>query len=300
LQKRTLGRTGLEISELGYGCGGFWGMSMFSESTAEKLIMSAIEQGITFFDTGPNYSNANAEPRLGRILKHIDKSKLVIGSKTGSKYENGKHLKDYSLKGMTESVENSLKNLGMDSLPLLQLHSPEESHLTDDLLNNITKIKESGLAQNIGISGDGKVIEWAIDSGVFDTVMLTYNIIHQEPANLMEKAKHKNIGVLIKSPMAHGLYNNDIFKVRKLSDIWYLLRVLKNYRYDLMQGRKYRFINDQDGLKGSEVALNFVLNNDAVSCAVIGTTSLNHLQENIESALKALPKGILSRIELVS
>lgn len=299
MRKRTLGRTNLDVSEVGYGCGGFWGMPVFPEKVAGELVYSAIEQGITFFDTGPNYSQANAEPRLGKILNSVDKSKLVIATKTGSRYANGKHIKDYSLRSMEESAVKSLKNLELDSLPLLQVHSPDEYQLTDDLLNNITKLKEKGIAQNIGISGDGKVIEWAIDSNVFDTIMLTYNIIHQSPIALIEKAKEKGIGVLIKSPMAHGLYNNDIFKIRKLSDIWYLLRVLKNYRYDLMEGRKYSFINNAIGWKGSEVALNFVLNNDAVSCAVIGTTSLSHLQENIEAILKSLPMEIYKKIESV-
>jgi aryl-alcohol dehydrogenase-like predicted oxidoreductase len=300
MRERILGDTGLRISELGYGCGGFWGMDIFPEKSASELVHTAIENGITLFDTGPNYSQANAEPRLGRILKSVDKSKLVIATKTGSRYANGKHYKDYSLRGMEESSLNSMKNLGLDYIPLLQIHTPYEHQLTDDLLNNITKIKEKGIAQYIGISGDGKLIEWAIRSGVFDTVMLTYNIIHQKPIELIKIAREKGIGVLIKSPMAHGLYNNDIFKIRKLSDIWYLLRVLKNYRYDLMQGRKYRFINDVDGWKGSEVALKFVLDNDAVSCAVIGTTRLNHLQENIESVLKTLPNEIYSRIEVAS
>lgn len=295
--RKKLGRTELEISELGYGCGGFWGMPVFSEKTAGELVHSAIEQGINFFDTGPNYSQANAEPRLGRILKNTDKSNLIIATKTGSQYAKGKHFKDYSLAGMEDSAVNSLKNLGLDVLPLLQVHSPFEFQLTDDLLHNIVRLKEKGIARNIGISGDGKVIEWAIESNVFDTVMLTYNIIHQKPLELIKKAKEKGIGVLIKSPMAHGLYNNDIFKIRKPSDIWYLLRVLKNYRYDLVQGRKFRFINDLDGWKGSEAALNFVSKNDDVSCAVIGTTNFNHLKSNVDSTSKLLSKEIYRRIE---
>lgn len=292
-------KTDLEISELGFGCGGFWGLPMFSESKAESLVLSAIEQGITFFDTGPNYSQANAEPRLGRILKNVNKDSLIIGTKVGSKYQNGRHYKDLSLNGMIESVENSIRNLGVESLPLLQIHSPLPEDLTDGLLNNILKIKDKGLARNIGVSGDGEVMEWAINSNVFDTVMLTYNIIHQEPIELIKKAKEKGIGVLVKSPMAHGLYNNDIFKIRKLSDVWYLLRVLKNYRYDLIQGRRYKFINKLDGWKGSEVALNYVLQEDAVSCAIIGTTNLNHLQENIKAVMKSLPYEFYKKIEAV-
>lgn len=300
MRKRVLGRTGLEISELGFGCGGFWGMSVFPEKNAEEIVLTAIEKGITFFDTGPNYSNANAEPRLGRILKSVDKSKLVIATKTGSRYANGKHYKDHSLEAMTESVRTSMKNLGLDYLPLLQIHSPSGHELNDDLLNNIMKIKDMGLAKNIGVSGDGRTIEWAIESKIFDTVMLTYNILNQEPVKLIEAAQNKDIGVLIKSPMAHGLYNNDIFKIRKLSDVWYLLRVLKNYRPDLIEGRKFKFINHYEGLKGSEVALNYVLNNTSVSCSVIGTTKVAHLEENINSLQKNIPDEIYKKISSFS
>lgn len=299
MKTRVLGGTGLEISELGFGCGGFWGMSVFSEETAERLVLSAIEQGITFFDTGPNYSQANAEPRLGRVLKNVDKSKLVIATKVGSRYVNGKHVKDFSLNGMISSAENSLKNLGMDHLPLLQLHSPGEHHLTDELFYNISKIKEMGLAKNIGISADGNILSRAIESNVFDTVMLTYSILHQkEPAMLIEKAKSKNIGVLIKSPMAHGLYSNNIFKIKKLSDVWYLLRALKNRRSELIKGMKFRYINNYEGWNGSDIALNYVLKNDLVSCAVIGTTNLKHLQVNVASTSKHLPDDIYKKIEL--
>ena len=86
MQYRALGRTGLQISEIGLGCASFWGMKRFDETTAVRLVHAAIDRGVTFFDTGPAYSGGNAEPRLGRALaSHGKRKDLVIATKAGSR-----------------------------------------------------------------------------------------------------------------------------------------------------------------------------------------------------------------------
>jgi len=85
---RQLGRTGLQVSAIALGCSGFWGSRQFSESQAAAIVIEAFERGVNLFDTGNNYSNFNAEPRLGRILRQIlsrhPRSRLVISSKAGT------------------------------------------------------------------------------------------------------------------------------------------------------------------------------------------------------------------------
>ena len=105
---------------------------------------------------------------------------------------------------------------------------------------------------------------------------------------------------MIKSPMAHSLYSNDIFKIKSLADVWYFLRVLKNYRGDLFEGFKYRFINSIDNWSGAEIALKFVLENKNVDCALIGTTRVKNLLSNIEATNKKLDEEIYKRIKSVA
>jgi aryl-alcohol dehydrogenase-like predicted oxidoreductase len=83
---RRLGRTGLRISEIGLGCASFWGKKIFSETDAVRLVHTAADNGVTFFDTGSSYSGGNAEPRLGRALAGLkNKNDLIVATKAGTR-----------------------------------------------------------------------------------------------------------------------------------------------------------------------------------------------------------------------
>lgn len=84
MEYRRIGTTGLEVSELGVGCSSWWAKSAFPEDEALSLIHTAIEQGVTFFDTGPSYAAGQAEKRLGKALQAHQDARLVIGTKAGS------------------------------------------------------------------------------------------------------------------------------------------------------------------------------------------------------------------------
>jgi aryl-alcohol dehydrogenase-like predicted oxidoreductase len=128
--------------------------------------------------------------------------------------------------------------------------------------------------------------------------MSTFNLIEKHAKLQIEKAFSKGVGVLVKSPLAHTLYSNNLFKIRKLSDIWYLLRVLKNYRTQIASGRKYRFINNIPSWSAHEIALLYALH-EKVSCVVTGTTNPEHMQRNILTFEKELPSDIQKRIDAI-
>ncbi len=296
MKTRKLGNTGRDISVMGYGCGGYWGYNIFDEKKAIRLIHKAMDGGVTFFDTGASYSGGNAEVRLGKAIKGIDTSKFIIGTKAGTVKKGKKLTKNFSRDSIFNQVENSLKNLGLDSIPLLQLHSPGLRNLDDDIFETLSMLKEQGKVQSVGASCDNKVLEKAISFNQLDVVMLTYNLIEKKALKQLEMAYEQGCGVLIKSPMCHTLYSNDILKLRKLSDVWYFLRVLKNYRPQLIEGYKYRFINRISGWSAHEIALLFALH-DKVSCVVTGTTNPAHLERNLTTFTKELPPGLRERIQ---
>src|SRR3978361_1140145 len=124
---RSLGKTGLRVSEIGFGCARHWGMKVFDEAAAIGLVHAAIDHGVTFFDTGASYSGGNAEPRLGRAISGLrNKHDLVIATKVGSiTDERGKWREYFSPVGARRTVEASLGRLGLDAIPLLHLHGPE-------------------------------------------------------------------------------------------------------------------------------------------------------------------------------
>ncbi|MFC1664585.1 aldo/keto reductase [Pseudomonadota bacterium] len=297
INKRPLGRTNLNISEIGFGCGGVWGSKLIKEKKAINLVRSAYNLGINYFDTGASYSGGNAEIRLGKALSTLPKEKVIVGTKAGTHIgRNGKLYKDFSPKALEKSVAASLRNLGIDRLTILQLHCSSLQQIEEKTLRTLEKLKQRGDIGFIGISTDGDVLDWAIEQKVFDCVMLTYNVLKQSPVKQIIEAHKKGLAVLVKSPMAHTLYSNKIFGIRNLSGLWYFLRVAKNYRKEIFLGRKYRFLGNNDVLSSHQLALKFVLMNKYISCAVTGTTDLNHLKENMKSANMKIPLPVWDRM----
>src|SRR4051812_28645937 len=113
MRHRPLGRTGLTVSEVGFGAASWWGKRQFAEAEAVRLVHAAIDGGVTLFDTAASYSGGEAEPRLGRALQGRDVSALVIATKAGTYVADGRVRRDFSPAAVTASAERSLRNLGL-------------------------------------------------------------------------------------------------------------------------------------------------------------------------------------------
>jgi len=300
IKKRVLGPSkSKQISEISFGCGGFWGLPVFSEKKAEEILISCLNHGVNFIDTGPNYSSGNAEARLGKILKGKCDN-LILGTKAGSRLmPNGKVKRDFSPSGIEASLVSSIKKLRVDHIGLLQLHGPPLKVLNnDDVLNKLDNLKKRGLIQYVGVSADGKEAEKAASMSFFDSLMITFNLVEQNSAKIIKQASENGQAVLVKSPLAHHVFSSELFKITKMSKIWYLLRVLKNYKNILWKGQKFRFINKIKGWSATEIALKFVLHNPYISSAVISTTNTDHLIENLNvSSKESLSTGLLKKIK---
>ncbi len=302
MHKRTLGSTDMIISEIGLGCASYWGKKIFSETKAIKIVHTAVDNGINFLDTGHSYSGGNAENRLGRALRTvINKNDLCISSKAGTRINaNGKLYKDFSLQWIEESCHLSIKNIGLDRLPLFQLHGPSISDLNDELLYKLLKLKKEGTIGAIGINTfDDDVIEHIIDLKVFDFIMLDYNILTQHREPIIDSLYDNGIGVIAGAALADSLYSNEIFKIRGLKDLWYLARALKNFRDKLIKGRSFGFINNIENMTGAQIAIAYVLNNPKISTSVFGTTSKEHLLENLKGQDIVLSDELMDRIRKV-
>ena len=297
MKNNFLGNTNLKVSNLGLGMGGILGMRIFSEKKAFRLIHKSIDNGINFFDTGSSYSNGNAEIRLGNALSSKDLESLTISTKGGTILSNRNRIsKNFSRESLFSNLHKSLKNLKLEKIDLFQLHSPRLYDLNDDVYDTILRMKEEGKILHCGISCDGGVLKKAINSGIFETVMCTYNIIDHHSKKLINEAKRKNIGTIIKSPLAHAVFSNQIFKINNIQSIWYFLRILKNYKSKFFKSYKYRFLNNIKGFSSAEIALNFVISNEDIDLVMIGTTNEKHLLENLNSLKKPIPTSILNKI----
>ena len=297
---RRLGRTGLRVSEIGLGCASFWGKRIFSETDAIRLVHTAADRGVTFFDTGPSYSGGNAEPRLGRALAGLkSKNDLVIATKVGTRLgARGRAYKDWSPAAVRDSVEASLRRLNLHTVPLLQLHGPEIADLTDELLGTLDRLKEEGKIRHLSVNSfDMSVIAHVMTLPHFGAVMIDYNILRPERAAIIDELAARDIGILAGHALAGGLYSRPRYGNLRLRDLWYAARAWKNHRANISRSRHFRFLNEQTGWTAGAIALAWVLTNPHISCAVFGTTRLPHLLAALEASGRSLDGGLTARIE---
>lgn len=295
---RSLGRTGLTVSELGFGCASWWGMKAFPEVEAQTLVHAAIDRGVTFFDTGASYSHGEAEPRLGRALARRGADRLVIATKAGTFHAGGGRIaRDVSPAAVEASLQRSLRNLGVEAVGLLQLHGPAAGELTDELLARLEGFKTRGMARAIGLNSfDPDVIDHALTLPVIDVVMVDYNVLRPEREPLIERAAAAGKGVLAGMALAMGHTGRKLLKLRAPRDVWYALRALKNHRSDIARGARFGFLHQLGDISGPQAALAYVLANPNVSCAVFGATRMAHLMENLDASGRVLAPEVLQRI----
>jgi aryl-alcohol dehydrogenase-like predicted oxidoreductase len=298
MRYRPLGRTGLQVSEIGLGCASWWGKPAFQERDAVALVHAALDHGVTLFDTGSSYSLGEAEPRLGRALSGRDLSRIVVASKAGTFHAGGRRIgRDFRPAAIAASVERSLANLGVESLGLLQLHGPTVADLTPELMDTLEGLRRRGLFRALGANSfDPVVIEHLIGMPAIDAVMLDYNVLRPEREPLIARAAAAGKGVLAGMALAMGHTGGQVLKLRSPRDVWYALRALKNHRRDIADGARFGFLHQLDGMSGSQAALAYVLANPGVASAVIGTTRMPHLIENVAASGMTLPDGLAGRI----
>ena len=299
MRKRRLGGTGLEVSELGFGCSSFWAKSAFPERDALALVHAAIDRGLTFFDTGAHYAAGQAEQRLGKALALHKNADFVVATKAGTHFApGGRFYKDFSRAALRQSVEQSLRNLQLDAIPLLHLHSPRPEHVTDDVIETLDRLRQEGLVRHVGIHGYGVELHRKILSHpLFATAMYDFNLLSQERKPMIHELVASGRGFLGATPLAQALFSSRLFRPRRFADWWYLARALKNHRDLIMRGVRYRFVERIPGWTGGEVAIAYALASPDVSVAIFGTTSMRHLEQNLAVSGRELPREIIDRIE---
>lgn len=295
-QRRTLGRSGLQVSPVGLGCSGFWGHRRFAETDAARVVEQALEHGVNLLDTGHNYSGFHAEPRLGRILapllKRFPRDCLVISSKggtlSGQAGIGGGEQRDFSPAAITNSCEASLRNLRLDHLDIYQLHGIGEQQITDELLHALQQLRQRGLFRHLGINTHSTgTLQWLqAHPQAFDVVLLDYNALQQDRAAHVAALHRAGMGVLAGTVLAQGHLLPPRRQLPSLADGWYLARAwLKPSSRQLMRSaRAMRAeVASITSQRPAQTALSFVLQDPAVASGIIGTTRVASLLQLLAS-----------------
>jgi aryl-alcohol dehydrogenase-like predicted oxidoreductase len=300
VSRRLLGATGLEVSELGFGCSSFWAKAAFPEARAVALLHRAIEGGVRFFDTGPSYAGGVAERRLAIALAAHPRESLVVATKAGTWPRGRSFERDFSPDAVRLGLSGSLERLGVERVDLLHLHGPRPEHLTDELLRCLEDLVREGRVGACGVNGFGDELERIVlENDVLATMMFDYNLLRVDRQPIIDRLAGAGKGFLAATPLAQAFFSNKLFKPRRSADLWYLARALRKHRKLVRRGFDFRFVNHVPGWTGGEVAIAYALANPHVSVAIFGTTSRERLEENLNAAERSLPPEIHRRIESI-
>ncbi len=261
----TLGKTGLEVSRLGFG-GAEIGYFGEDEASVDSLLGSAIDSGLNFIDTAAAYWTS--ERLIGNSIKDRRKD-LVVISKCGA--VDGFSRSDWSKKGILETIQSSLTLLKTDYLDVMQLHSCEALILErGEAIEALIVAKERGYTRFAGYSGDGAAAVKAIDTDFFDTLQTSVSIADQESIDLtLPLARDREMGVIAKRPIANAVWRNDSLP----EDPYH------HEYWNRIEKLEYPFL-EKPLAESIGIALRFTLSVDGVHSAIVGTTKPGRWQEN--------------------
>jgi aryl-alcohol dehydrogenase-like predicted oxidoreductase len=286
LPKRRLGRTGLEVSMLGYGAMELRGVPRgrdITENQAETILNAVLDSGINYIDTSIDYGLS--EERIGRYISRrrdsyylASKCGCLVGAPAGTQGQRLPHL--FTRENIVEGVEQSLARMKTDYIDVVQFHvSPSRQTLEENgALDALLELQAAGKVRFIGMSGVLPNLLDHIAMGVFDVFQIPYSAVEREHEAAISKAAESGAGVVIRGGAAKGAP-----------------AVGKQDGMQWDRWRQARIDDLLDGMNPVEFVLRFTVSHPAMSTTIVGTVNPLHLQSNLDALRKGpLPNDIYS------
>ena len=319
MEYRPLGSTGLDVSEIGFGCGNVGGLMIRGEHGDQvKAVARAMELGINYFDTAPSYGDGVSETNLGRVLKELSADVCV-----GTKFRVTTHEPGRIKGNVIASVEDSLTRLQREQVDLMQMHNhvtqtaeggsvaPEEA--LGEVVEALRELRDGGKVRFWGMTavGETAALHRVIDSGTLNTVQSVYNLVNpsagtdvpsgfdmSDYGNLIGRASASGMGVLVIRVLAAGALSGEATRHPVAVPAVAPIGSGQDYGQDQARADGFRFL-ERDGYADSlvEASLRFALGNAGVSSVLVGYSSLDHLEQAVEFAAKGpLPPEATARL----
>jgi aryl-alcohol dehydrogenase-like predicted oxidoreductase len=290
---RTFGRTGWSVSDVGYGMWGMGGWTGSDDAESLQSLRRSVELGCNFFDTAWAYGAGHSEKLLGQLVRAYPDRKLYVATKIPPKNFKWPSRSEFTLDETFPAdhirayTEKSLKNLGLDSLDLTQLHVWDDGWADDERWQKaVADLKREGLIKAFGIS----VNRWepdnvirALRTGLIDAVQVIYNIFDQAPENnLFPVCREFNVGVIARVPFDEGtLVGNLTLDSQWPEGDWRnTYFVPENLKNSVAHADALRPLIPA-GLSMAEMAMRFILSNPDVSTIIPGMRKIRHVESNI-------------------
>jgi aryl-alcohol dehydrogenase-like predicted oxidoreductase len=298
MKYRRLGKTNFEISEVSLGTwqlGEAWGT--VSDEDAIRVLETAIDKGVNFFDTADVYGDGRSERYIAQVLaKH--RGKVYVATKAGRRLQP--HTPDgYNRKNLTAFVERSLTNLKREALDLVQLHCPPtEVYYRPEVFEALEELRRTGKILFYGVSVE-KVEEAlkAIEYPGLATVQIIFNIFRQRPKELFfPVAQRRDVGILVRLPLASGLLGGNITRETKFAADDH--RSYNRYGERFDRGETFSGVDFDVALDAVErirriipgnvsmadFAMRWILQHDEVSCVIPGARNADQVIENAKTS----------------
>jgi aryl-alcohol dehydrogenase-like predicted oxidoreductase len=287
------------VSEIGLGAwqlGNNSGWQSLSEKDAVELVEKALEYGINFFDTAPNYGYGTGEDRLGKALKGVDRSEIVINTKFG---HTDSGITNFNSDYIRESLEGSLKRLQVDYVDSLIFHNPPVEYLDgnkNDHYAILERLMEEGKIKAYGASldtyEDMKLLMNTTDAKVIEAF---FNILHQDSSRAFDLAIEKEVGIIVKIPLDSGWLSGKYTAESTFHDIrsrWSIQDIQTRAR---LVNKVKEIIQAKDNL--AQKAISFCLAHDAVSTVIPGNVNIAQLTNNVESINNPISRELVEKLE---
>jgi aryl-alcohol dehydrogenase-like predicted oxidoreductase len=311
MKYRELGRTGWKVSEISFGAwaiGSMWGSVDEKESMA--ALHKALDVGINFFDTADVYGDGRSERLLGRLRKER-KETFHIATKAGRRLVE--HTAEgYNRENLTRFVEDSLRNLQMDCLDIVQLHCPPNKvYYTPETFEALEGLVKAGKIRHYAVSvrtcEEGLM---ALEYPGIQSVQIIFNMFRHRPAELFfPEAKRRKVGILARVPLASGMLTGRMTKETKFSEDDHRNFNREGARFDkgeTFSGVDYDLaleIVDQlrplvpPGVSMAQFALRWILMFDAVTCAIPGGKRPSQVEDNAHASdLAPLSNEVMQKV----
>ena len=302
MEKRTLGRTGLEVTVIGFGAmtiGGVFGPVDDGESN--RALHAAIDSGMNFIDTSDAYGAGHSETVIGKFLnERTDRADILIFTKGGNDMSTG--ARNFTPEYIAGCLEGSLKRLGMDVIDYYQLHNPNVDNMAaEDSYALLEKAKDDGKIRHWGVSiNTVEECNLAAEQDKPATMQMEYNVISQEAAPAFARAKAANVGVISRVPLKRGFLSGRIDEAFEFAEGDRRKGILspENIRKFQTQLARTREVAENLGVSAAQAAIRFCVSNENVSCVIPGIRTPEQSVQNAACG-ESLPAEAVKRLQEV-
>jgi aryl-alcohol dehydrogenase-like predicted oxidoreductase len=320
MELRVFGRTGMQLSVLGFGCGAVGGLMVRGDAAdQERTIARAIAAGVNYFDTAVQYGDGESEKNLGRVLQKLKPANLAVGTKVRLPASETGRMDD----AISTSLEGSLARLRLDRVDILHLHNPITENgggsalsvrqVLDDVVPAFERLRQQGKIRFLGMTalGDAAALHQVIDARVFDSAQVVYNMLNpsaaselparypaQDYGRLFDSTKATGVGVVGIRVLAGGALSGSAERHPIAGPPPEPIGSATSYGADIDRARRLMPLVEE-GLAASltEAATRFALSHPAMGTILVGMATPQQFEDALTAAEKGpLPQAALDRL----